>query len=329
MDESNIRGKLAQREEYTRPEDQTFLTLPEWLIVYSADEQGAFLKEHPAQDFPWFKAIHQFWTVYRSVYGATRDRYEFNIGYHAMIWTIGTSYTVEMAAKGLWENTVGRLTTAVSGSEPTPEEQWYAEVIADYGAFVHHTPFYAFPFAARRGELWSAGVNAGHDEPMTFRRWERRFTYAAELTLRSVWGQIMGWMSGTAYGEETGVVFAWANTRGADLSDLDVTVVESFGGDQTLLRVPRYEPFTATAQALADRGVELVEIAGGSVILVQLVADESWDEAHLWGDPFAEWPILTQPGKKRVTLQVPVRRLDEVLSAWKVRGIQVEHLYDY
>ena len=36
----------------TRPEDQTYLTLPEWYIVYSADEYAAFVRDQPPSRFP-------------------------------------------------------------------------------------------------------------------------------------------------------------------------------------------------------------------------------------------------------------------------------------
>src|SRR5829696_8112744 len=38
---------------YARLEDQTYLTLPEWYIVYSADEYAAFLANDRPSQFPY------------------------------------------------------------------------------------------------------------------------------------------------------------------------------------------------------------------------------------------------------------------------------------
>src|SRR6266849_5476745 len=40
-----------------RSEAQTFLTLPEWYIVYSADEYAAFLERQRPTDFPFFRSV--------------------------------------------------------------------------------------------------------------------------------------------------------------------------------------------------------------------------------------------------------------------------------
>lgn len=41
--DETMRSLTSQIEEYARPESQTYLTIPEWYIVYSADEYGAFI----------------------------------------------------------------------------------------------------------------------------------------------------------------------------------------------------------------------------------------------------------------------------------------------
>ena len=52
------------------------------------------------------------------------------------------SFLERLRAEGLFE-----------GDERVPEEDAYARITADYGAFTHHTPWYAFPFAEERAKL--------------------------------------------------------------------------------------------------------------------------------------------------------------------------------
>jgi hypothetical protein len=53
--------------EYARPEDLTYLTLPEWYIVYSTDEYAAFIAQNPPSQFPHFRAVGQYWQSYADV----------------------------------------------------------------------------------------------------------------------------------------------------------------------------------------------------------------------------------------------------------------------
>src|SRR5262249_42948623 len=78
-----------------RPADQTFLTYPEWFLVFSPQERAAYLSSRNAPSrFPYLGHVKQLWEGYRAVARATRD-YPFNFGYHAMIVVISTSTTVE------------------------------------------------------------------------------------------------------------------------------------------------------------------------------------------------------------------------------------------
>lgn len=324
-EDEEIRKKLADREGYLRPEDQTFLTLPEWYIVYSADELGAYLKNNRANGFPWFRSLDQFWGIYRHVYAATKDRYAFNTGYHVMIWVIGASYTTEYGAKGLYESTVGWFTEwwdGPPGVTVDPEDAHYAQVSFDYGAFLHHTPFYAFPFADKRKEVWK--LPGG---PWSVRRVERRVAYWTEFAVKGAWCGLMAWGTDAAYGEEATHIQAWVR-YGEDLESVEgVEIIEDLGDGNILIGVPRYEPFSAAVPALVEHGVEFVEIAGNDTLLLTLIAPEDWDDARLWGSVIHEWPILTEPGKKRVAVEVAVGRLHEVLP--KFASIQIDHIYDY
>ncbi|MFC6518551.1 D-arabinono-1,4-lactone oxidase [Undibacterium arcticum] len=101
--QARIHAELLAIKGYKRDEAQTYLTLPEWFLVYSPDEYARFLKTKAPSAFPYFGSIAQFWGYYRDAYTATKDRYPFNWGYHVMVFVIGSSYTVENAIKGIYE----------------------------------------------------------------------------------------------------------------------------------------------------------------------------------------------------------------------------------
>jgi hypothetical protein len=85
----------------------------------------------------------------------------------------------------------------------------------------------------------------------------------------------------------------------------------------------------APAMALAICGAEFEEIAGNhSVILVSALgplgqAQPSDTEVMI------RQPIITQPGKEREVLVIPVTKLASVLRGLSAQGLTVEHIFDY
>jgi FAD/FMN-containing dehydrogenase len=199
-----------------------------------------------------------------------------------------------------------------------------------------------FPFfesVCQLCELYGAVSRATERYPRDTRHhariWVMGASYAAEYATRGAWegtlgrlferaGGSVGEASPRAQSDETEVILAWARPRGARVDDIPgVLAVEALGEGEVLLSLRRHEPFTAAVQELSRRGVELVEVAGGERVVVQVRVDADWD-GSLWGDEVFSWPILTEPGRKRVALEVPVRHLDEILP---VLG-PIEHVYD-
>jgi hypothetical protein len=167
-----------------RPEEQTFLTLPEWYIVYSADEYAAFLANNRPSGFPYFRAVGQYWQAYYDVCTVTRDRYPFNSGTQLMLAVIGTSFTAENMFKGIYENTIGRVSEWSSTGEPTPEEVYGSQIAAEYGTFLHTIPWYGFPFSEKIGPLWETTPA----EPNVVRKVERRLALTLEYGIKAGYG---------------------------------------------------------------------------------------------------------------------------------------------
>ena len=59
-------------DEHLRPEDQSFLTFPEWYIVFSADEYAVHLQNQYPSSFPFFASVRQYWQGLRR--GLCRDQ---------------------------------------------------------------------------------------------------------------------------------------------------------------------------------------------------------------------------------------------------------------
>lgn len=311
-----------------RPPEQSYLTLPEWYIVYSSEEYAAFIQEHPPSHFPYFGAIGQYWRSYRAVCEVTRGQYPFNTLYHFTLFVIGPSFTVENALRGLYEKSIGWAAEWTSGGEPTAEEHFARAVALDYGVFLHTIPWFEYPFGDKLRELWAT---TGLWGPHPIRKWERKVALSLEYGGKALYGRLIRGGAEVTYAPEKQEILAVVEGVSAELEQRypDLRIVQPLDDRRTIIALPRYEPFTQLAPALAAEGVQFVEIAGNDAIMVTVLAPSEWVYDLDEGESLFALPILTQPGYTRMAIKAPVRSLHRVLAELERQGVALEHLYDY
>ncbi len=323
------RLRLDQAAGYYRDGGQTFLTHPEWYIVYSSDEYAEYLREHLPTSFPYLASIGQYWVCYREAGTLIRGSYPYNIGYHAMLWVIGLSYSAELALKGLYENTAGRFSGWTAGHQLSDEDRYAHRVAADYGAFIHVRPWYEYRFAPKLKAVW-AELPLWGAHPL--RKWERKVFLTFEYGVKAVYASVIEKATRAAYEPEADrmqmVVTGWNDRLTA--VDSGIQVLEQLDEVHTLIATPRYDRFRDLLGTLAraDTGLTLREIAGNHEIFLTGVAPAGWRPVLAEGRIPYILPLPTDPGRERFTLRVPVARLLSTLRQLDAVA-KVDHIYDY
>lgn len=312
-----------------RGTEQTFLTFPEWFLVYSPAEYAHYVAGHTPTLFPFLGHIRQFWQSYARVSAAASDGYPLNFGYHVMIMVIGTSTSVEYAIRSAYENLVGRLSEAVQRGGLTEEDRYGAKVAQEYVDFIRIRPWYEFDFGGRLKGLWRETAFTGPD---MVRKWERKYALTTEYMVKAAYGWLIGKATHASYGyasSETAVVVDKL-PEGMLATLPESKLLHALPDDGALLILPRYQPFTHRAMTLAQAGVNFREIAGNrSVILVSILSKEPPDRGWLGTEQLFEQPVITEPGTRRLALVIPVEGLASSLRQFARRGVTVEHIYDY
>lgn len=313
---------------YIRGEDRTYLTLPEWYIVYSADEYAAFTTQGRPSHFPFFGAIRQFWSSYYDVCAVTREQYPLNTGSHLTLVVIGASFTVENMLHGIYENTVGRVTEWLSAGGQTEEDVYAHTVAQEYGTFLHTIPWYEFPYGARLRGLWSGTSLWG---PNITRKWERKLALSTEYGAKAAYAWVIKKATRSVYAPDELKIQMWATGVTPEVVEREpeVRLLQDLASRGAIVETARYEAFTQIVPRLVAQGVQFVEIAGNDEIMVTLIAPRDWRYDLADGTLLLEMPVLTQPNTKRVAVNVPVTALHRVLSDLGEREIQFEHVYDY
>ena len=310
---------------YRREEASTFLTFPEWYIVFNTEEYAQFLGAHNPSAFPYFGSIRQYWRYYGGACDATQGVYPFSGGNHLMLAVIGTSFTAEYLIKGLYENTAGRAAEWIAGRN-TPEDAFAHRTAVEYGAFMHATPWYAFPFFSKLRALWNQPATG----PGMLRKWERRLVLSGEYAVKGVYGWLIGLASGAAYAPEDLRIHAWIENAGAEIfTGGEIKRVKELGPRSYIVTIPRYGAFTVHAQKLVASGVRFMDIAGNDEIFVSALVPAGFAAAEAGGEVLIDDRILTDPTVRRIGLKVPVTTLHETVRRLKERGARIEHVYDY
>jgi hypothetical protein len=319
---------LVKTAGYARREADSYLTYPEWHIVYAYEDLAGVLRGGDESDFAYGGQILGFWRSLCGLTGVVTARGGVPTDTKVMLYTIGWSFTAEMALKGGYENTLGRLFEWLRGPRKTAEDEFVARDMQAYATFLRQTPWYAYPFARRLAAFWWRTPLGGDG---LARKLERRAVVTAEYGVRAVYGALMGVASATALGtaeQEIHSVVAGLDAAGA-ARDARITLVGDLGGGRTLIRTPRYRAFTEVVVGLARQGRDLIEIAGNQRILVTALVRPGPLPSLPGATPLFEAPIQSRPDRRRVGLDVTVPRLAATIRALESAGAAVEHVYDY
>ncbi|PTE09857.1 hypothetical protein [Mesorhizobium helmanticense] len=310
---------------YQRPEESTFLTYPEWAIVYAARDYAGFVDKNQPSGFPYWSYIGRFWQDYAMVIRASSD-YKFNLANHQMLVIIGTSHTIEHAIQWAYENTVGRITEATAGRR-TAADIYQAKVAAEYAGFLDQVPWYQFPYAEKRAGLFAVEPTPGDGAARTS---ERKLAFGLADTIKQFYADLISEAVAATSDPALLDIHVWAKgpVGEATRNEPDTLLERDYGADGTIFVTKRYQVFTDVIPRLIDKGVSFVEIGGNDEIMVTMLSNDEVTVPDGARTLFS-YEIPAEPATRRTGLTVAVRRLHIVLPALMKAGARLEHVYDY
>lgn len=310
---------------YQRPEESTFLTYPEWAIVYAAREYAGYVKDNAPSGFPYWSYIGRFWQDYAMVIRAS-SAYPFNWQSHQMLAVIGTSHTIEHAIQWGYENTVGRITEAIGGHR-TAADVYQAKVAAEYAAFLDQVPWYQFPYAEKRAGLFAVDPAVGDG---AVRPSERKLAFGLAGTIKQSYADLIKQALAATSDPPLLDIHVWAKgpVSEATRGEPDTLLERDLGGDGAVFVTKRYQVFTDMIPRLIEKGVSFVEIGGNDEIMATVLSNDPVAVPEGSRELFA-YPLPAEPGSRRTGLIVAVRKLHTAIPALIKSGARLEHVYDY
>ena len=305
-----------------RREANTYLTYPEWHIVYAYDDLAKTLQADDEYAFPYFSSITGFWRSTCALMRIADGHGGADWATRSMIHTIGVSFTVEMAIKAAYEETIGRATAWWRGGVKTPQDKVIADMAVNYSAFLRQTPWYEYPFTREVAALWAAPTDG------FVRGWERTLGISAEFLAKAAYARVLaGAVAATAPAQ----LVIHSVVTGLDATTLaaipDVKVIAERDG-RVEIETPRYDQFTRILVELARRGGTVLDIAGNDDIMVSLTVPEGASTSLAGGTNILRMKRGGVPGE-RLLVNVKVTDLAAFLNAHPLGDPGLEHIFDY
>lgn len=311
---------------YTRGEEQTILTIPEWYLVFNPVEYANYLeKGNNPSDFPFYASIKEYWTTYNNSFALTEGNYPSNAEYKTMLDVIGFSMTAEFTAKMLYENTLGQVFSWFGEEEVSAGEKTIAEAHRAYADFIYQTAWYEFDFLPWIAKAWNADAE---NEYSKIRRFERLMIFTAEFTVKAGYAKLIELGAKSQYETPSEDIFVLIEQTDKVQSSENLRVYAQ-DSSNIILAIKRWGAFTEEMLRVKNDSLQIDNIAGNDEIVVAVIQPK--DTQNYPSDAqllyFSE--LVTESEKQRAIYFIPVTSLFKNLQYFEQQGWEVEHIYDY
>ncbi len=312
---------FAETNAKQRSADQTYLTYPEWFLVFSPEEYAYHLKENPSYTFDYIGHIEEFWSAYAAMYKKTLEKeYSFNRGYHVMIMTIGVSTTVEYLVKYFYGHAIAQFVALTQTHGRVSEQNYGAKVAQEYVDFIKNRPWYEFDFGKRFVGIYKENSFFGKD---FLRKMERKEALSVEYGVKYLYAKVI------AYFTEVGYEKAVPLTQVVLVKQNHITTAE----------FPRYDKFKDSSLEYAKEGYDFKTIAGNdgnTTILYSLLGTrENLSDFHC----MLRQPIVSNLKYERCINDIRINKLGAFLREKNLQitdrflptshGVKLEHIFDF
>ncbi|MEI2298473.1 hypothetical protein [Ensifer sp. MJa1] len=306
-----------------RQEANTYLTYPEWHIVYAYDGLAEALKRGDEYQFDYWSSVKDFWTSDCALTEIADAHGGADSATRMTIATIGVSFTLEMGLKAAYEETIGRLAALWRGAEKSPQDIVARDMAADYAAFLRQVPWYKYPFQTSVDALWAAPV----EDPV--RGWERRLALGLEWKSKIAYAGAIA-SAVDAVGQARLTIFSVVSGLSAEqLAAIPDVRIEAGQNGKFLIETPRYDRFTHILADIARAGGTIEDIAGNDDIMLSATLETSSNSTLLEKGVVIARLDRAGFGNERVLLSVKVGDLGNILRQWPIADPGIEHVFDY
>ncbi len=300
---------------WQRAEARSYLTYPEWHIVHAYDDYARVIEQGDPHDYRFLSGIAGFWTSLCALSEVSARHGGFNWNSKQTIYTIGVSFTAELAMKALYEETLGRIATLIRGPQHSPLDSLSAQQAADYAKFLQQVPWYNWDFNRDIAALKAAQTDG-------FRDRERALALGLEYGIKAKYAGLIASAVASVGADQLRLRMVVDGVSRQDLLQIKGIEIIKQHPQGLVIETPRYRALTNILDQLAGNGAEFVEIAGNDDIMLTAISPEPL--------PGALFSFKRQGyGDMRHLISLKVTDLAETLRGFANSPVALEHIHDY
>ncbi len=315
---------LLKDKEQQRPAANSYMTYPEWHIVYAYEGLAKTLESGDEYQFNYLQSVIGFWKAECRLLQAADEHGGADFATRSTSYVIGPSFGLELGFKALYEDTLGAAFAFLRGQAKSPQDEVARDMAHDYAAFLQQQPWYEYDFGKQVGALWAAPVA----DPI--RGWERRLALTGEWKAKIAYAQGIKSLVAATTGDADLQIFSVVRGLSREqLTAIPNVAVTGETAQGAIIKTPRYAVFTAILVNIAKQGGDVVEIAGNDNIMLTVLHPAATPIDYGQG----ALVLTTLPrqgyGEERDLLQVNMPALASLLRQLQNGPARLEHIYDY
>jgi FAD/FMN-containing dehydrogenase len=321
-----IEKKRDSIKSYYRDEAQSFLTVPEWYLVFNPKEYADYLEEgNNPSDFPFYASIDEYWKLYDRSKKLVSAAYAENEEYNTMLQVIGVSITMEYTAKMLYENSIGRIFSWFSNGTLSDEEKVIIQAQRAYSDLIYDKAWYEFEFMPWVQKVWSTSNTA---ESNWFRKIERKLFFTLEFTFKAGYAKLIEWAAKSSYEGPITEIYLMISTIDSLQASSALKIIHE-QGKKKIVSITRWGAFTKTILEIADKNINITEIGGNDEILVSVLIPKNQIDDFAMAELLYESQVVTKTDRSRKVYLVKVDKLLSFVKKASEKGVEIEHVFDY
>jgi hypothetical protein len=308
---------IITNSEFQRNEAATFLTYPEWHIVHAYDNYAKVISTKDPHDFQFLKSIAGFWSSACKLTGLADKYGGADQQTRTMIYVIGVSFTAELGAKALYEETIGRLFIILRGKSHSTLDVASAQMAAEYAKFLQQVPWYKYDFSTDRAALTVQSNGSLRDR-------ERNLALGTEFAVKTAYAKVIAKAVAATEVAKLRIQSVVTQVSEDQLRKIDGVTIITGVGNGIVIETPRYRDFTYILQEIARQGGEIKEIAGNNEIMMSVLSDAQQPDLmgiELKRQGYDDYRYLHWLPLKELADRI--RKFDESAE------VRLEHIYDY
>lgn len=306
------------------PSANSYMTYPEWHIVYAYEGLAKTLDTGDEYQFGYLQSVIGFWSVECRILRAADQHGGSDFATRSTSYVIGPSFGLELFFKALYEDTLGAGFAILRGHEKTPQDIVARDMAHDYATFLNQTPWYEYDFQKAIVALWQAPVT----QPL--RGWERRLALTSEWKAKILYARGIKSLVGATTGDADLTIFSVIKgLTKQQLIEIKGISVKGELGPGLLIETPRYAVFNTILIEIAKRGGEIIEIAGNDNIMITTLHGKGVNGQY--GENAKVLATLERQGfgEERDLVEVKLAGLSGLIRQLQSEQVRLEHIYDY